>query len=674
MSEIETRIETGQILWTPTEAFKTRSNLHQFELWLKQTRGLEFANYQALWDWSVTEPDAFWRSIWDYFDILSDAPPSRILEGAMPNARWFAGSRVNYAEHVLRGETHGDADRTVIRHSSELRPLTETSWRDLGCRVRKLATRLRVLGIGPGDRVVAYMPNIIETVIAMLASTAIGAIWSTAAPEFGTGTVVDRFGQIEPKLIFVADGYRYGGKDFNRGAEISAIVASVPSIEAVVWMDYLGQTPTLPDLGRHTIRWETLFDGPEIPQSTFAFERVPSDHPLWILFSSGTTGLPKAIVHGHQGILVESYKTAAFHFNIKAGDCLFFYSTTGWMMWNTLMNAPLMDAVAVLYDGHPSHPDPSKLWALADAAGATAFGTNPTLTQIMRKMEIHPNTQHLFERLESVMLVGSPATPDAFGWVYDTVKPGLWVTSQSGGTEFCSGLLAGVPSEPVKAGQINAPALGVAARTFDDHGDEIFDQPGELVVTQPMPSMPLFLWGDTDGARYRSSYFDRWPGIWRHGDLAQINRGGGCFVFGRSDATLNRHGVRIGSAEIYRTMDGIKGVVDSLVVCIEQPDGGYYMPLFVSLSDGATLDDALITTIKTRLRIERSPRHVPDEIVQAPAIPATLTGKKMEIPVRKLLMGHLLADVVSEGAAKDPSALHWFAAFGARRFLEGKPA
>jgi acetoacetyl-CoA synthetase len=287
-------------------------------------------------------------------------------------------------------------------------------------------------------------------------------------------------------------------------------------------------------------------------------------------------------------------------------------------------------------------------------------------------MDIRPNTQHRFERLESVMLVGSPATPDAFGWVYDNVKPGLWVTSQSGGTEFCSGLLAGVPSEPVKAGMINAPALGVAARIFDDHGAEIFDQPGELVVTQAMPSMPLFLWGDTDGSRYRSSYFDRWPGIWRHGDLAQVNRGGGCFVFGRSDATLNRHGVRIGSAEIYRTMDGITGVSDSLVVCIEQPDGGYYMPLFVALTDGATLDDALIATIRTRLRTERSPRHVPDEIVQAPAIPATLTGKKMEIPVRKLLMGRKVADVVSEGAAKDPSALHWFSDFAAKRRAEGK--
>jgi acetoacetyl-CoA synthetase len=380
--------------------------------------------------------------------------------------------------------------------------------------------------------------------------------------------------------------------------------------------------------------------------------------------------LPKPIVHGHHGIVVEHYKSAAFHFDLKQGDCLFFYSTTGWMMWNTLMWGPLMNAQAVLYDGHPAYPDATFLFELADKAGATVFGTNPTFTQIVRQQGYVPEDHFAFEHLKSVMLVGSPATPEAFDWVYKNVKDDVWVTSQSGGTEFCSGILAGAPTLPVKAGVIQAPALGVDVHAFDADGNVIIGEIGELVLRQPMPSLPLFFWGDTDNLRYKSSYFEDYPGIWKHGDRVKFNADGSCFVYGRSDATLNRFGVRIGSAEIYRTLDTFTEITDSLIVCIEEPAGGFYMPLFVEMAAGQVLDDALIAAIRTRLRTERSPRHVPDAIIAVPAIPNTLTGKKMEIPIRKLLMGATVDEVVSKGAMKDPTVIEWYADFARRRVAE----
>lgn len=669
-----TGVHTGDIMWQPTADFIARSNLAQYTAWLQRARGLSFDSYQGLWTWSVGNPEAFWRTIWNYFRIISDRQPETIVSGRMPDARWFEGTKVNYAEHVLRHEHSGDPGRTMIRHSSELRPQADISWRDMSAAVRRLATNLRDRGIGPGDRVVAYMPNVIETVIAMLATAAIGATWSAAAPEFGTKTVIDRFGQISPKLIFAADGYRYGGKDFTRTQEIGEIIDAVPSIETVVWLNYLHSEQEPPNLSRQTRPWQDVMSGPPVAAEDFAFERVPSDHPLWVLFSSGTTGLPKAIVHGHHGILVESYKNAGFHFNIKAGDTLFFYTTTGWMMWNTMMNAPLLNATAVLFDGHPAYPDPLKLFAVAEEAQATTMGINPTLTQIMRKAGLVPKDQFALSHLESLVMAGSPSTPDAFAWAYENVKPDLWVTSQSGGTEFCSGLLGGVPSKPVRAAQIDAPCLGVDARIFDEAGNRIFDAPGELVVASPLPSMPLFLWGDDTGQRYRDAYFDIWPDVWRHGDNAQINSDGGCYVFGRSDATLNRFGVRIGSAEIYATLERIPGIADSLVICIEEADGGYYMPLFLALADGQTLDDTLKKDIVTRLRSERSPRHIPDDIIAVPGIPMTLTGKKMEVPVRKLLMGVAPERAFSRDAMKDPALMDWYIQFAQARAQTRKQA
>lgn len=654
----------GTILWQADNTRRAGLNLTRFLTFLAG-HGHIFQGYTDLWDWSVTDLPGFWSAIAEYFDLMMDGNPTAILtDDPMPRTRWFPGTNLNYAEHVLRHEFTGDPSRVMLHHASELRPMQTESWAGIAGAVRKLATRLRAMGLGQGDRIVAYLPNLPETVIAMLATTAIGAIWSSAAPEFGAQTVIDRFGQIAPKLVFAVSGYRYGGKDFDRSADLTRILVALPSVEHVVLLDYL---PGAGSPDHPATSWADILSGPDIPAESFTYTRVASEHPLWVLFTSGTTGLPKPIVQGHHGIVLEHYKSAAFHFELQAGGALFFYSTTGWMVWNTLMWGPLMNGRAVLYDGHPSHPDARLLWRIADATRATVIGVSPTYIQIVRSQGIVPRDEFPLTDLQSVMLVGSPATPETFEWVYTAVKPDIWASSQSGGTEVCAGLLAGSPLLPTRAGEIQAPALGTAACAFDDDGKPVVGDVGELVILRPMPSMPLFFWGDKDFARYTASYFDSYPGIWHHGDRVKFNAHGGALVLGRSDATLNRYGIRIGSAEIYRTMEGIADVVDSLILCIEDGKGGFYMPLFVQLPEGETLTDALKATITKRLRSERSPRHVPDEIIQTPEIPVTLTGKKMEVPVRKLLMGQPLEKVASRDATRNPAALDWFAAFAAAR-------
>lgn len=656
-------IPDGSILWQ-ADATRTGSlNITKFLHFLSK-RGQKFNGYTDLWQWSVTDLPGFWAAIADYFDLKMDGSPTAILTGEMPRTRWFPGTKMNYAEHVLRHEFNGDPARTMLHHSSELRAMQTASWADIAGAVRKLATRLRAMGLREGDRIVAYLPNLPETVIAMLATTSIGAIWSSAAPEFGAQTVIDRFGQIAPKLVFATNGYRYGGKDFDRTADLNRVLAALPSVQHLVMLDYLPGA-TAPD--HPATAWADMLSGPEILAKDFHYTRVASDHPLWILFTSGTTGLPKPIVHGHHGIVLEHYKSAAFHFELQENGALFFYSTTGWMVWNTLMWGPLMNGRTVLYDGHPSHPDARLLWRIADETRATVIGISPTYIQIVRQQGIVPRDEFAQTDLQSVMLVGSPSTPETFEWVYANVKPDIWASSQSGGTEVCSGLLAGSPLLPTRAGEIQAPALGTAAYAYSDDGQTLIDDIGELVILKPMPSMPLFFWGDSDFFRYTASYFETFPGIWAHGDRVKFNAQGGCFVLGRSDATLNRYGIRIGSAEIYRTMEGIPDVIDSLILCIEDGNGGFHMPLFVQLAAGQTLTDDLKSTIKKRLRQERSPRHVPDDIIQTPEIPVTLTGKKMEIPVRKLLLGQPLEKVASRDATRNPAALDWFASFAAAR-------
>jgi acetoacetyl-CoA synthetase len=655
----------GQLLWTPSPATIAGSQITRFMAWLERERGLRFADYEALRSWSVDDLEAFWSAIWTFYDVRSSAPYERVLDRrVMPGARWFAGSRVNYAEHMLRREESAPPDEVVFAHSSELRSLATITWHELGASVRAFATALRELGIGPGDRVVAYMPNVPETAIAMLATMAIGAIWSSAAPEFGARTVVDRFAQIEPKLIFVADGYRFAGKDYDRTPVIREILAELPTLEHVVWFPYLDTDRKTPLAG--ALPWSRFAEAPAVARADFAFERVAADHPLWILFSSGTTGLPKAIVHSHVGALVEHLKSTGLGQDLGPDKRMFFYSTTGWMMWNALLSALLQGSSVVLYDGHPAHPTPELLWQLASDAKATTFGASPTFVLMMQKAGIVPRERFDLSHLSNVLLTGSPVSPETTAWFYENVKDDLWVNSPSGGTEVCAAWVGGTPLQPVYAGEIQARSLGMDVRSWSEAGEEVFDEVGELVVTSPAPSMPLRFWNDPGDERYRETYFEQFPGVWRHGDFIRINARGGAYIYGRSDSTLNRYGVRIGSAEIYRAVDALEDVADSLVVCLELPGGGFYMPLFVKPVSGVALDEALRAKIVTKLRLDCSPRHVPDEMHDVPAIPYTLTGKKMEVPIRRILAGALPHKVASRDAMMDPSALDWYVDFAER--------
>jgi acetoacetyl-CoA synthetase len=655
----------GQLLWTPDPAAVANSDLVRFMTWLDRERGLRFADYEALRVWSVTDLDGFWGAIWSFFEVESDRPYERVLDRrVMPGARWFAGSRVNYAEHMLRHERVAGPDEPVFLHSSETRPLARMTWHELGDAVRRFATSLRALGVVPGDRVVAYMPNVPETAIAMLAVTAIGAVWSSAAPEFGARTVIDRFAQIEPTVVLVADGYRFAGKEYDRTPVIREILAELPTVEHVVWFPYL--EPSRPARIAGALPWSQFTDGDRIPPNEFRFERVAEDHPLWVLFSSGTTGLPKAIVHGHVGTLVEHLKSTGLGQSLGPQSRMFFYSTTGWMMWNALLSVLLQGASVVLYDGHPAHPTPALLWQLAQDAQATTFGASPTFVQMMQKAGIVPRDRFDLSHLTNVLLTGSPVSPETTAWFYENVKSDLWVNSPSGGTEVCAAWVGGSPLQPVYAGEIQTRALGMDVHAWDEAGNEVFDEVGELVVTSPAPSMPLHFWNDPGDVRYRETYFEQFPGVWRHGDFIRINARGGAYIYGRSDSTLNRYGVRIGSAEIYRTVDAIDGVADSLIVCLELPGGGFYMPLFVKTTPGVALDDALRARITERLRVDCSPRHVPDEMHEVAAIPYTLTGKKMEVPIRRLLAGAVPEKVASRDAMMDPTALDWYVAFAER--------
>jgi acetoacetyl-CoA synthetase len=655
----------GELLWTPDPAVAAGSTVARFMRRLAEA-GRDFATYEELRRWSVTDLDGFWAAVWDFFEVRSSQPYARVLSSrVMPGAVWFEGARVNYAEHLLRHEERAAPGETAIVHGSELRPLSTMSWHELGASVRAVATRLHELGVRPGDTVAAYLPNIPETAVAMIATIAVGAVWSSAAPEFGARTVIDRFAQIEPKLLFAADGYRYAGKDYDRAAEIRTILDALPTVERVVWLPYLD--PSAPPVGPNPIAWGELAEARAPAREEFAYERVAHDHPLWVLFSSGTTGLPKPIVHGHAGILVEHLKSTGLGQNLTPASRMFFYTTTGWMMFNALVSALLQGSSIVLYDGHPAHPTPALLWQLAADARATSFGASPTFVQIMQKIGLVPRERFDLSALTGVLLTGSPVTPESTAWFYSAVKDDLWVTSPSGGTELCAGLVGGCPLLPVYAGEIQTRLLGMDVHAWNAQGEEVVNEVGELVVTSPSPSMPLRFMHDPDGARYRETYFEHFPGVWRHGDFIKINERGGCYIYGRSDSTLNRYGVRIGSAEIYRAVEQLEEVADSLVVCLELPGGEFYMPLFVRPADGAAFDDALRERIVAKLRADCSPRHVPDEIHAVDAIPYTLTGKKMEIPVRRILAGTPPERAASRDAMMQPAALDWYVAFARER-------
>jgi len=653
-------VAEGELLWTPSRERIAAAPLTRYMRWLDEKRGRGFSGYDEMWRWSTTDVESFWASVWDYFDIMSDSPYGRVLSGHdMPGATWFDGARVNFAEHVLRNEST-DGDRPALHFQSEDGPIGTLSWRELGRQVRAVATSLRERGIEPGDRVASYLPNVPHAVIAMLATAAIGAVWCSAPPEFGVRSALDRFQQLEPKVLLVPDGYRFGGSAHFRGAEAQQILDGLTTVQHAVWVPIIGQGSAGPAFG---LSWSDLLGDNPPDAREFRYERVAHDAALWVLFSSGTTGPPKAIVHSHIGILMELLKLAHLHTGLTPESTTLFYTTTGWMMWNFLVGCLLTGGSIVLYDGSPTHPSPEVLWRLAERVSATCLGLSPSYLMSVKKLGLVPQDAVDLTRLQTLLLSGSPCTPETYDWVYRNVKHDLWVDSVAGGTELCGAFLGGAETLPVYAGEMQARMLGMDVHSWSDDGRELIGEVGELVCATPSPSMPLRLWGDADGALYRETYFSTFPGVWRHGDFLKLNERGGCYIYGRSDATLNRHGVRIGTAEIYRTVEQIEEVADSLVVCLELSGGRYFMPLFVQLQPGVRLDDALRDRVVTRLRHDCSPRHVPDRIYEVEQIPYTLTGKKMEVPVRRILAGRPPSQVASRDAMRNPDSLHHFVRF-----------
>jgi acetoacetyl-CoA synthetase len=629
-------------IWRPSPAAIEDSELTRYQRWLAATHGRTFADYPALWEWSTTDLEGFWGSLWEYFDISASTPYERVLGSrTMPGAEWFPGARLSYAEHIFRGKR---VDDVAIVHASETRPLAELRWGELRELTAQIAAGLRANGVTSGDRVVAYMPNIPETTAAFLACASIGAVWSSCSPDFGVPSVIDRFAQIEPKVLLTVDGYTYGGKQIDRRADIAALEAALPSVQQSFMLPYLGDEGNWPDLPR---------------PGELTFEQLPFDHPLWVLYSSGTTGLPKAIVHGQGGILIEHLKKLHLHMDAKPADRLFWFTTTGWMMWNLLVGGLLTDAAIVLYDGNPAYPDLNRLWDLAADAGITCFGTSAAYIAACLKANVEPRAGRDLSKLRSVGSTGSPLSPDGFRWVYDGLGD-VWLFSTSGGTDVCSAFVGGVPTLPVYEGELQARSLGAKVESFDDEGNALIGQVGELVLTEPLPSMPLFLWGDIDGSRYYESYFSMYPGAWRHGDWIEITERGTAIIYGRSDSTINRGGVRMGTSELYSAALAVPEVVDALAVDLPRDGTPGWLVLYVVLTQGARLDDALVDRIKTRIRENSSPRHVPDEITAVPAVPRTLSGKLLEVPVKRILMGAEPSTVASRDSLANPEALDWF--------------
>jgi acetoacetyl-CoA synthetase len=618
------------LLWEPPAELVERAVMTRY----MRERGFE--SYHDLWRWSVEDLDGFWGSIWDFFGVAGGY--DRVLGSReMPGATWFPGARLNYAEHLFRGK---DENAVAIAHASELRELGEVTWGELRRQTARMAARLRALGVERGDRVAAYMPNIPETVAAFLATASIGAIWSSCSPDFGSRSVIDRFAQIEPKVLLAVDGYRYNGRDFDRRETVATIAA---------------------ETGGHVLTLGYL-DGsgwPDDPGGDLTFEPVPFDHPLWVLYSSGTTGLPKAIVQGQGGILLEHLKKLHLHVDAQAGDRLFWFTTTGWMMWNFLVSGLMTEAAIVLFDGSPAQPDMTVLWDLAERAGVTTFGTSAAYIAACMKAGVEPARGRDLSRLRAVGSTGSPLSPEGFRWVYDHVGEDTWLFSTSGGTDLCTAFVGGCPLVPVYEGELQARSLGASVEAWDPDGNSLIGEVGELVITEPMPSMPLYFWNDPDGERYRDSYFGMYPGIWRHGDWIEITDRGTAIISGRSDSTINRGGIRMGTAEIYRTVLAVDEITDALVVDVPR-DGEDWMPLFVVLREGTELDDDLRKRIARRIREDCSPRHVPNEIVQIKEIPRTLSGKVLELPVKKILMGADPETAASRDSLQNPAALDFF--------------
>ena len=649
---------TAELLRVPADDVRDTTEIGRFLRRLEDERGLRFADYAELHRWSVTDLEGFWTFVRDFFGVRFATPADTVLESrTMPGARWFPGATLNYAEHALRGAGAEDHETAVVAHSQTREP-TELTWGELREEVARARAGLRRLGVGRGDRVVAYLPNIPETLVAFLAAASLGAVWASCAPEFGPRSVVDRFAQIEPAVLLTVPGYRYGTKHVDRRAEVAAIRAGLPTLRHVVAVPY--GPGAIPD----SVAWDELRAGPGDP----GCDPVPFDHPLYVLFSSGTTGRPKPIVHGHGGIVLEHMKNHALSWDLRRGDRIAWFTTTAWMMWNALVSGLLVGASVVLTDGNPLFPDLGAQWRLAERTGATLMGASPGYLMACRKEGLTPGRDLDLTRLRQIGAAGSPLPAEGYRWVAGQFGPRVLLNVGSGGTDVCTGIVQGGPWQPVWSGEISGPALGVAAAAFDERGTAVTGQLGELVITEPMPSMPVGFWGDTDGSRYRAAYFDVYPGVWRHGDWARFSAGGSCVIAGRSDATLNRGGVRLGTAEFYRVVEELPEIDDSLVVHLEDPAGGNgELLLFVVPREGAELDATLRARISAELRGALSPRHVPDAVTAVPAVPRNRTGKKLELPVKRILLGAPVEEVVGPDVLADPAALDAFVAQAALR-------
>jgi acetoacetyl-CoA synthetase len=655
----------GEVLWAPTADSIAASRVGAFLRWLEQNRGLAFSDYQQLWQWSVDDLAEFWGALWDFISPLADGSPlTALVERSMPGARWFPDVRLNWAENALCG---ADED-IVLLARSQTRADEQWTRGDLRVAVARARAGLRRLGVGPGDRVAAYLPNVPESVIALLATASLGAIWASCAPELGTQSVLDRFTQIEPTVLLAVDGYRYGAKDIDRREAVQTIQAGLPSLVSTVHLNYLH-----PESEFDGLTWRQLLAEP----GELVFDRVEFGHPLWILFSSGTTGLPKAIVHSHGGITLELAKSHQLQSDLGPGDCYFVYCTTTWVMWNILVSGLLTGAAIVLMDGDPASPDLLALWQLVAETKTTVLGCGASLLIAGLRAGLRPCQEVDLSALKGVFVTGSPLPADGFRWVYESVTATALLQSASGGTDVCTSFVGGSPMLSVRAGEIACRCLGVHAEALDADGSPVVDKPGELVLSAPMPSMPIYFWNDPDGDRYLSAYFDKYPGKWRHGDWVVFTADGSCQITGRSDGTLNRGGVRLGTAEFYAILDNSRDfpeIEDSLLIHLEDANGGPgTLRLFVALRPESTLDDTLRSRINHALRTQLSPRHRPDRITQVPEIPYNLTGKKLEIPIKRILLGADPSQVVAAGALRNPHSVTAFVQLVANEEVQERP-
>lgn len=636
-------------LWSPDQASADASRMGAFLAWLRDERGMDLSDYRALWAWSVADLPGFWDALREFFGVRFSTPAQTVLgDRAMPGAAWFPGAKLNYAEYLLGARRDGPAIVAVQEDGAS----REWSGERLRREVAAFAGHLRELGVRPGDRVVGYLPNVPEAVVAFLATASLGAVWAICGPEFGTASVVARFAQLEPVVLVATTGYQYGGRHHDRADAVDTIRAAIPSLRETVVVG-AGSESELPGV----TTWERATDR----EAELSFTPVDFDHPLWVLFSSGTTGTPKGIVHGHGGILLEHLKFVGLHLDVRPGDRFFWYTSTSWMMWNVVVSGLMTGATVVLYDGNPAYPDQGQLWRIVADHRVNVFGTSAGYIHGCLKADLSPAREHDLGALRALHSTGSPLSSDGFRWAHERLGSRVPVFSASGGTDIASGFVGGNPLLPVWAGELSGPYLGVDVQAWSDHGEPVVGQVGELVVAAPMPSMPLYFWDDPDRSRYRSSYFDTFPGMWRHGDWIELTPRGSAVIHGRSDSTLNRMGVRMGTAEIYRAVEALPEISEALAIGVEATDGGYWLPLFVAVRPGHALDDPLRARIVAAIRRDASPRHVPDDIIEVPAIPHTLTGKKLEVPVKRLLLG--LAASVDRDAVDRPDLLELFATF-----------